>query len=201
MRKPSDQNDEEEEGEVREGKSRGQNLKYGASRKRLGPQGGLILFPLHPIYTDQDSHTTAMDEQDNDFVEEEGGMDVSEAAAGLVQAALNIAAPEVLLPGDVKEVPEHFSRVKLGETVTVMSHTATYVKKLCLIILSLILCTNSLSPSPPSPSYLTGNGLVSAPSPPGAAKATKAGILRFQPPNTYRIDNQQRRVSDETPQM
>src|SRR6056297_1117356 len=39
-----------------------------------------------------------------------------------------------------------------------------------------------------------GNGLVSAHSPPRAAKATKAGILRFQAPNTYRIDNQQRRV-------
>jgi hypothetical protein len=56
-----------------------------------------------------------MDEQDNELVEEEGEMDVSEAAAGLVQAALNISAPEVLLPGDVKEVPEHLSRVKLGE--------------------------------------------------------------------------------------
>lgn len=55
-----------------------------------------------------------MDEQGSD-AEEEGEMDVSEAAAGLVQAALNIAAPQVLLPGDVNEVPEHLSRVKLGK--------------------------------------------------------------------------------------
>ncbi|TFJ88192.1 hypothetical protein NSK_000544 [Nannochloropsis salina CCMP1776] len=84
-------------------------------------------------------------------MEEEGHMDLSEAAAGLVQATLRIAAPRVLLPGDTSEMPDHLSRAKLG------------------------------------------NGLVSAHSPPRAAKATKAGILRFQAPNTYRIDNQQRR--------
>lgn len=46
---------------------------------------------------------------------------------------------------------------------------------------------------------VTGNGLVSAPSaaaPSGAvAVATKAGVLRCQAPNIYRIDNNnQRRV-------
>lgn len=123
-------------------------------------------------------------------------MDVSEAAAGLVQAALNIAAPQVMLPGDVNEVPEHLSRVKLGKNMG-LDATHSYILwenyALPYLFLSLVL----VLPLPPSPPLFSGNGLISAPSPPGAAKATKAGILRFQPPNTYRIDNQQRRVSKE----
>jgi len=71
-----------------------------------------------------------MDEQDEEAEEEEdedeGEMDVSEAAAGLVQAALNIAAPQVMLPGDVNEVPEHLSRVKLGKN-TGLDTTHSYI--------------------------------------------------------------------------
>ena len=68
-----------------------------------------------------------MDEQDEEAEEEEEGeMDVSEAAAGLVQAALNIAAPQVMLPGDVNEVPEHLSRVKLGKN-TGLDATHSYI--------------------------------------------------------------------------
>ena len=70
-----------------------------------------------------------MDEQDEEAEEEEeeeGEMDVSEAAAGLVQAALNIAAPQVMLPGDVNEVPEHLSRVKLGKS-TGLDATHSYI--------------------------------------------------------------------------
>lgn len=76
----------------------------------------LLLF--NPL-TDRDNPAAAMDEQDNEAEEEEGEMDVSEAAAGLVQAALSITPPQVLLPGDVNEVPEHLSRVKLGKNVVV----------------------------------------------------------------------------------
>ena len=79
----------------------------------------IVGLSFHSTHTDQEKHAAAMDEQVNEAEEdeEEGEMDVSEAAAGLVQAALNIAAPQVLLPGDVNEVPEHLSRVKLGENV------------------------------------------------------------------------------------
>lgn len=56
-----------------------------------------------------------MEEQaPEDGKEQEEEDDVATTAAGLVQAALRIAAPQVVLPGDVSEMPEHLSRVKLG---------------------------------------------------------------------------------------
>ena len=121
-------------------------------------------------------------EQDND---------AAEKAAGLVAAALRLTPP-VLLPGDVAEVPSHLARVKLGEHCLGMH---SRVPPFCCYIsyrsahihLSVHCCPSLLA------RVHTGNGLVSTAS--AAAVATKAGILRCQAPNIYRVDNSQRRVS------
>ena len=76
--------------------------------------------PTHPnnldvANIDDNPAATMMMEEQEPEEEEEEEEDVATAAAGLVQAALRIAAPQVVLPGDVSEMPEHLSRVKLGK--------------------------------------------------------------------------------------
>lgn len=83
-----------------------------------------VSFAFATRTADTQSEAAAVEERggrerqdmNEESMEEEGHMDLSEAAAGLVQAALRIAAPRVLLPGDTSEMPDHLSRAKLGKS-------------------------------------------------------------------------------------